>query len=69
LVVAGYSEQIENSATEMLERLEPLRVAAIGEAENLGHAVTQLVSKHTDHHHQPINVPTTGAQAFLMYYT
>ncbi|XP_028167577.1 talin-1 isoform X13 [Ostrinia furnacalis] len=40
----GYSEQIENSATEMLERVEPLRVAAIGEAENLGHAVTQLVS-------------------------
>ncbi|KAL0859340.1 hypothetical protein ABMA27_011134 [Loxostege sticticalis] len=40
----GYSEQIENSATEMLERLEPLRVAANGEAENLGHAVTQFVS-------------------------
>ncbi|XP_075988138.1 talin_middle and talin-RS domain-containing protein rhea isoform X9 [Anticarsia gemmatalis] len=40
----GYSEQIENSATEMLERLEPLRIAANGEAENLGHAVIQLVS-------------------------
>ncbi|CAH2056203.1 unnamed protein product, partial [Iphiclides podalirius] len=40
----GYSEQIENAAAEMLERLEPLRVAAKSEAENLGHAVVQLVS-------------------------
>ncbi|KAG6451547.1 hypothetical protein O3G_MSEX007224 [Manduca sexta] len=40
----GYSEQIENSASEMLERLEPLRVAAKSEAENLGHTVKQLVS-------------------------
>lgn len=40
----GYCEQIENSATEMLERLEPLRAAAKSEAENLGHSVVQLVS-------------------------
>ncbi|KPJ17353.1 Talin-1 [Papilio machaon] len=40
----GYSEQIENAAAEMLERLEPLRLAARSEAENLGHAVVQLVS-------------------------
>lgn len=40
---AGYTEQIENSATELLERLEPLRTAAKSEAENLGHAVVQLV--------------------------
>ncbi|KAM3956237.1 LOW QUALITY PROTEIN: talin_middle and talin-RS domain-containing protein rhea [Aphomia sociella] len=40
----GYTEQIENSATEMLERLDPLKVAAKGEAENLGHAVVQLIS-------------------------
>ncbi|XP_045457678.1 talin-1 [Melitaea cinxia] len=40
----GYSEQIENTAAEMLERVEPLRVAARSEAENLGHAVTNLVS-------------------------
>ncbi|CAH0716781.1 unnamed protein product, partial [Brenthis ino] len=40
----GYSEQIESSAAEMAERLEPLRVAACGEAEHLGHAVAQLVS-------------------------
>lgn len=40
---AGFSEQIENSAAEMSERLEPLRAAARSEAENLGHAVTQLV--------------------------
>jgi hypothetical protein len=25
-------------------------------------------SELTNHHHQPINVPTAGAQAFLMYY-
>ncbi|CAH0404281.1 unnamed protein product [Chilo suppressalis] len=40
----GYSEQVESSASEMLERLEPLRVAAISQAELLGHAVMQLVS-------------------------
>lgn len=40
----GYSEQIENAAAEILERLEPLRIAAKSEAENLGHAVVQLVS-------------------------
>ncbi|CAG9134195.1 unnamed protein product [Plutella xylostella] len=40
----GFSELIESSSTEILERLEPLRVAAKGEAENLGHAVVQMVS-------------------------
>ncbi|XP_037872864.1 talin-1 isoform X9 [Bombyx mori] len=40
----GYAEQIENCCTEMLERLEPLRVAARAEAENLGHCVRQYVS-------------------------
>lgn len=35
---------MENCATEMSERVEPLRVAAVGEAENLGHAAMQLVS-------------------------
>ncbi|XP_069364128.1 talin-1 [Maniola hyperantus] len=40
----GYSEQMENSAAEMVERLEPLRVAARSEAENLGHAVVHLIS-------------------------
>ncbi|XP_064292938.1 talin-1 isoform X2 [Plodia interpunctella] len=40
----GYMEQIENSATEMEERVEPLRAAAVSRAENLGHAVVQLIS-------------------------
>ncbi|GBP64325.1 Talin-2 [Eumeta japonica] len=40
----GFTEQMENSSTELAERLEPLRVAALGEAENLGHSVVQLVS-------------------------
>ncbi|XP_026736413.1 talin-1 isoform X1 [Trichoplusia ni] len=52
----GYSEQIENSATEMLERLEPLRIAANGEAENLGHAVVQFVS-----YSEPLVSGTVGA--------
>ncbi|XP_052742695.1 talin-1 isoform X2 [Bicyclus anynana] len=40
----GYWEQMENSGAEIAERLEPLRVAARSEAENLGHAVVHLVS-------------------------
>jgi hypothetical protein len=31
------------------------------------HSVLSLVKLH-HHHHQPINVPTAGAQAFLMDY-
>ncbi|XP_050558739.1 talin-1 [Spodoptera frugiperda] len=56
----GYTEQIENSATEMLERLEPLRVAANQEAENLGHAVVQLVS-----YAEPLVTGTVGAGSNL----
>ncbi|XP_047038268.1 talin-1 isoform X10 [Helicoverpa zea] len=56
----GYSEQIENSSTEMLERLEPLRVAANGEAENLGHAVTQFVS-----YAEPLVSGTVGAASLV----
>ncbi|XP_022816800.1 talin-1 isoform X8 [Spodoptera litura] len=56
----GYTEQIENSATEMLERLEPLRVAALGEAEHLGHAVVQLVS-----YAEPLVSGTVGAGSNL----
>ncbi|CAN7974841.1 unnamed protein product, partial [Ixodes persulcatus] len=39
----AYQEQMENSASEILEKIEPLRCAAKGEAEKLGHAVTQMV--------------------------
>ncbi|XP_050359192.1 talin-1 isoform X1 [Nymphalis io] len=52
----GYSEQIENSAAEMLDRLEPLLVAARSEAENLGHAVGQLVT-----YAEPLVSGTAGA--------
>ncbi|CAG4949257.1 unnamed protein product [Parnassius apollo] len=52
----GYSEQIENAAAEMLEKLEPLRIAAKSEAENLGHAVVQLVS-----YAEPLVVAAGGA--------
>lgn len=34
---------MESSATEMLDKLEPLRAAAKFEAENLGHSVNQMV--------------------------
>ncbi|KAJ2939262.1 hypothetical protein O0L34_g13356 [Tuta absoluta] len=38
----GYCEQIENSCTEMVVRLQPLTSAAKKEVENLGHSVLQL---------------------------
>ncbi|XP_045782661.1 talin-1 isoform X2 [Maniola jurtina] len=69
----GYSEQMENSAAEMVERLEPLRVAARSEAENLGHAVVHLIS-----YAEPLvtgaagaasNMTDSQAQAALLQHT
>lgn len=40
----GYTDQLESSANEMLDKIEPLRAAAKSEAENLGHSVNQMVS-------------------------
>lgn len=42
--IEGYTEQMETSATEMLDKLEPLRSASKYEAENLGHSVNQMVN-------------------------
>ncbi|XP_064472172.1 talin-2-like isoform X2 [Ornithodoros turicata] len=39
----AYQEQMENSATAILENIEPFRQAAKGEAEKLGHSVSQTV--------------------------
>uniref|UniRef100_A0A1B6BY27 FERM domain-containing protein n=1 Tax=Clastoptera arizonana TaxID=38151 RepID=A0A1B6BY27_9HEMI len=39
----GFTEQADSAAAEMTDRLEPLRGAAKTEAENIGHAVEQLV--------------------------
>lgn len=36
----GFAEQTDSAAAEISDRLEPLRVAAKAEAENIGHAVS-----------------------------
>ncbi|OXU28323.1 hypothetical protein TSAR_002155 [Trichomalopsis sarcophagae] len=38
----GFMDQMDNSACELRERLEALRIAAKYEAENIGHTVTQV---------------------------
>ncbi|XP_054725014.1 talin-1-like isoform X2 [Uloborus diversus] len=40
----GYQEQMETSASEILDRIDPVRIAAKSEAEKLGHLVTQMSS-------------------------
>ncbi|XP_034178669.2 talin_middle and talin-RS domain-containing protein rhea isoform X1 [Osmia lignaria lignaria] len=40
--VQGFTDQMESSASELREKLEPLRTAAKYEAENVGHAVSQI---------------------------
>ncbi|XP_033328616.2 talin_middle and talin-RS domain-containing protein rhea isoform X1 [Megalopta genalis] len=40
--VQGFTDQMESSASELREKLEPLRTAAKYEAENVGHAVSQV---------------------------
>ncbi|KDR19212.1 Talin-1 [Zootermopsis nevadensis] len=39
----GFTDQMESSANEIAEKLEPVRSAAKYEAENIGHAVNQMV--------------------------
>ncbi|XP_039305998.1 talin-1 isoform X2 [Solenopsis invicta] len=40
--VQGFTDQMESSASELREKLEPVRTAAKYEAENVGHAVNQI---------------------------
>ncbi|KZC14531.1 Talin-1 [Dufourea novaeangliae] len=40
--VQGFTDQMESSASELREKLEPLRTAAKYEAENVGHSVNQI---------------------------
>ena len=40
--VQGFTDQMESSASELREKLEPLRNAAKYEAENVGHSVSQI---------------------------
>ncbi|CAG4965789.1 unnamed protein product [Colias eurytheme] len=56
----GYCEQVENSAAEILERLEAVRIASTSEAENLGHSVLQLVS-----YAEPLVAGASGAASNL----
>ncbi|KAG1695569.1 Talin-1 [Nymphon striatum] len=40
----GYQHQMETSATEILGKIDVVKSAAIGEAEKLGHSVSQMIS-------------------------
>ncbi|XP_076336549.1 talin-1-like isoform X2 [Tachypleus tridentatus] len=40
----GFQEQMENSATEIMEKIDSVRTSSKGEAEKLGHSVSQLVN-------------------------
>lgn len=40
----GYSQQVERAAAGLADTVEPLRQAGKYEAENIGHAVNQIVS-------------------------
>lgn len=39
----AYTEQVEQAASELLDKLEPLRHAAKHEAENIGHSINQVM--------------------------
>ncbi|XP_013776088.1 talin-2-like [Limulus polyphemus] len=40
----GFQEQMENSATEIMDRIDSVRTSSKGEAEKIGHAVSQMVN-------------------------
>lgn len=58
----GYSEQVEQAAGELLDKLEPVRHAAKHEAENIGHSVNQLVQ-----YFDPLVNGTIGAASNMMH--
>lgn len=41
----GYNQQVARSAAELSDTIEPLRNSSKYEAENLGHAISQMVCK------------------------
>lgn len=43
----GYNEQVENAGQALFSSIEKVRAAAKSEAENLGHAITQMSSYFT----------------------
>ncbi|XP_052124986.1 talin-1 isoform X3 [Frankliniella occidentalis] len=58
----GFTDQMESSVNEISEKLEPLRHAAKYEAENIGHAVTQLV-----HYIEPLVAGAIGAASAMVH--
>lgn len=58
----GFTDQMESSVNEISEKLEPLRHAAKYEAENIGHAVTQLV-----HYIEPLVAGAVGAASAMVH--
>lgn len=58
----GYSEQVEQAAGELLDKLEPVRHSGKHEAENIGHAVNQLVQ-----YFEPLVSGTIGAASHMMH--
>ncbi|KAJ9593984.1 hypothetical protein L9F63_014625, partial [Diploptera punctata] len=58
----GFTDQMESSATEISEKLEPVRAAAKYEAENIGHAVNQMVL-----YFEPLVAGAIGAASNMMH--
>ncbi|XP_063237314.1 talin-1 isoform X2 [Bacillus rossius redtenbacheri] len=58
----GFTDQMESSANEILEKVEPVRHAGKYEAENLGHAVSQLIQ-----YFEPLVNGTIGAACNMVH--
>lgn len=56
-----YSQQVERSAAGLLDTIEPLKHAAKFEAENIGHAINQMVQ-----YFEPLVQSTIGAASNMM---
>ncbi|XP_059352131.1 talin-2-like isoform X2 [Daphnia carinata] len=57
----AFAEQTTNCAMEIADRIDSVRSAAKGEAEKLGHAVTQI-----SHYFEPMVVAATGSASYLL---
>ncbi|KAK4020002.1 hypothetical protein OUZ56_001999 [Daphnia magna] len=57
----AFAEQTTNCAMEIADRIDSVRTAAKGEAEKLGHAVTQI-----SHYFEPMVVAATGSASYLL---
>ncbi len=57
----AFAEQTTNCAMEIADRIDSVRSAAKGEAEKLGHAVTQIA-----HYFEPMVLAATGSASYLL---